>query len=66
MIKGKELGPEVHTDIFVGEFVGETDSLGLVFDGPSIDDGMFELFDDRLVDGIALWTVSLDTAHGWL
>jgi hypothetical protein len=34
----------------------ETDSLRLVFDGAAIDDGNLELFFDRPVNGVTLYT----------
>lgn len=46
-----------HTDIFVGEFVSEPNPLWLMFDRPSVNDGMLELFEDRLVDGVTLQRV---------
>src|SRR3954470_6262978 len=42
------------TDVFVGELVGEADSLRLVLDGLSVDDGTLELLNDGPMDGIAL------------
>jgi hypothetical protein len=45
---------EVLTDVFVGQFVSETDSLRVVFNRFAIDDGDPELFHDRLVNGITL------------
>jgi hypothetical protein len=45
---------ERHTNIFVGKLVRETHSLRLVPDGFSVHDGVFEVIDNRLVDGMTL------------
>lgn len=44
------------TNILVGELMGQTHSLRLVPDRFAINDGNSELFNNRLVDRIALWT----------
>lgn len=44
------------TDVFVSEFVSESNTLRLMLDGLPVHDGMLELFYYRLVDGIALRT----------
>lgn len=49
----------VLTDIFVGKFVAQPDSLRLVFDGAAVHDSMFELFHDRFVNLITLQDVSI-------
>jgi hypothetical protein len=43
-----------HTNIFVGEFVGETHALGLMLDRFAVDDSVLELLNDRLVDRVTL------------
>ena len=42
------------TDVFVCQLVGETDALRLMLDRLPVDNSMLELFDDCLVDGMAL------------
>lgn len=42
------------TDVFVGEFVGQADPLGLMLHRPAVHDRGLELGDDGLVNGIAL------------
>jgi hypothetical protein len=45
---------QVHTNIFIGELVGQTHALGLVLDRLAVHDGVFELLNDRLVDRVTL------------
>lgn len=42
------------TYVFVREFVAQSDSLWLMFDGTTVNDGMLEGLNDRFVDRIAL------------
>lgn len=42
------------TDIFVSEFVSQTNTLGLMFDRSTINDGNLELFDNRSVNLVTL------------
>jgi hypothetical protein len=42
------------TDVFVCKFVRQSDSLRLVFDRASIDNGMLELLNNGFVNGVAL------------
>lgn len=51
--KGEGVGRR-RTDIFIRKLVGEADSLRLVLDRLSVDDGALELLDDGPMDGVAL------------
>lgn len=42
------------TYVFVREFVAQSDSLWLMLDGTTVNDGMLEGLNDRFVDRIAL------------
>ena len=42
------------TDVFVRQLVGQTDPLRLVLDRLAVHNGVLELLNDGLVDGIAL------------
>jgi hypothetical protein len=45
---------ERHTNIFVGKLMGQTHALRLVLDRFAIYDGVLEVIDNRLVDGVTL------------
>lgn len=47
-------GEWIQTNILITQFVGETNTLWLMFDGPTIDNSLFELILDSPVDGVAL------------
>lgn len=49
------------TDIFVFEYMCQTDALWLMSDRLAIDDGNLELINDGLVNRITLCKVSTDT-----
>jgi hypothetical protein len=55
---------ELLTDVFVGQFVGKTNSLRVVFNGFSVHDSDPELFHDRLVNRIALQGSQLSRKPG--
>ena len=50
-------------NIFIGQLVGETDSLWLMLDGLSVDNGHTEIVDDGLVNGVTLVPVSTELCH---
>lgn len=41
-------------DIFIGELVGQADTLGLMLDGLSVNDCSAEVIDDGFVNGVTL------------
>ncbi len=58
-ISDNDRGREQHTNIFVRQLMGKTDSLRLVLDRLAVDDGRFELLRDTPMDGVALRRVSI-------
>ena len=46
------------TDVFIRQLVRQADTLGLMFDRSTVYDGVFELFNNGLVDSITLSEVS--------
>ena len=56
--QGTELEVCRLTNIFIRQLVGQTDTLGLVFDRSTVYDCVFELLNNGLVNSVALGKVS--------
>lgn len=48
------MSQKVLTNVFIGKLVGEAHALRLMLDRFTVDDGVLELLNDRLVDRITL------------
>jgi hypothetical protein len=50
------------TNIFIRQFMGQANTLRLMLNGTTVYNGMFELFNNGLMDGVALYSY-MDQPH---